>query len=110
MLEERLRDDVVQELSSFGGRLLLHSETSDGSVIPVWEEVFGQDVCVLKDVMSSHKHLKGGVEFVDIIPKNPSGTWLVHPLWKTRSLPCHAGKLLRRLLREKAKSLRKAKM
>ena len=62
VLEERLRDDVVQEVSSFGGRLLLHSETSDGSVIPVWEEVDSQDVCVLKDVMSSHKHLKGGVE------------------------------------------------
>ncbi|KAI5835205.1 acetyl-CoA synthetase-like protein [Schizophyllum commune Tattone D] len=40
----------------------------------------------------AYKHLKGGVEFVDMIPKNPSG------------------KLLRRLLREKARGLRKAKM
>ena len=24
----------------------------------------------------AYKHLKGGVEFVDIIPKNPSGKWL----------------------------------
>ena len=52
---------MVSEVSSFGGRLLLHSETSDGSVIPVWEEVYSQDVCVLKDVMSSRKH-KDGVE------------------------------------------------
>lgn len=35
-----------------------------------------------------YKKLAGGVEFVDIIPKNPSG------------------KLLRRVLRDKAKELR----
>ena len=35
-----------------------------------------------------YKHLKGGVEFIDAIPKNPSG------------------KLLRRFLRERAKGLR----
>lgn len=35
-----------------------------------------------------YKKLAGGVEFVDVIPKNPSG------------------KLLRRLLRDKAKELR----
>ena len=36
-----------------------------------------------------YKHLAGGVEFVDVIPKNPTG------------------KLLRRLLRERAKQLMK---
>jgi 4-coumarate--CoA ligase len=35
-----------------------------------------------------YKHLAGGVEFLDAIPKNPSG------------------KLLRRLLRDKAKELK----
>jgi 4-coumarate--CoA ligase len=35
----------------------------------------------------AYKHLTGGVEFVDVIPKNPSG------------------KLLRRVLREQAKEL-----
>lgn len=34
-------------------RLLLHSETADGSVIPVWEEVQNEGVIVLKDVMAS---------------------------------------------------------
>lgn len=34
-------------------RLLLHSETSDGAVIPVWEEVKPEDVVVLKDLMAS---------------------------------------------------------
>ncbi|EIM91392.1 uncharacterized protein STEHIDRAFT_153038 [Stereum hirsutum FP-91666 SS1] len=52
VLEERLRDDVESELYSFGGKLLLHTETPDGSVIPIWEEVRPQDVAVLKEVMS----------------------------------------------------------
>ncbi|KAI9453330.1 inositol hexakisphosphate-domain-containing protein [Russula earlei] len=53
VLEERLRDDVVSELHSFGGKLLLHTETPDGSVIPVWEEVRAGNVAVMKDVMAA---------------------------------------------------------
>ncbi|KAJ6545040.1 inositol hexakisphosphate-domain-containing protein [Mycena vulgaris] len=61
ILEERLRDDVISELKAFGGRLLLHSEADDGSVIPVWEEIQNEleDVVVLKDVMASHKAIDG---------------------------------------------------
>ncbi|KAI9439769.1 inositol hexakisphosphate-domain-containing protein [Lactarius indigo] len=55
VVEERLRDDVVSELHSFGGKLLLHTETTDGSVIPVWEEVRPGHVAVMKDVMSACK-------------------------------------------------------
>lgn len=33
-------------------RLLLHTETPDGSVIPVWEEVRPGNVAVMKDAMS----------------------------------------------------------
>ncbi|KAH9958205.1 hypothetical protein BC827DRAFT_614600 [Russula dissimulans] len=51
VLEERLRDDVVSELHASGGKLLLHTETPDGSVIPVWEEVRLGDVAVVKDVI-----------------------------------------------------------
>ena len=36
-------------------RLLLHTETPDGSVIPVWEEVRPGDVAVMKDAMSACK-------------------------------------------------------
>jgi 4-coumarate--CoA ligase len=39
-------------------------------------------------VKAPYKHLAGGIEFIDIIPKNPSG------------------KLLRRLLRDRAKEAR----
>ncbi|KAF9526356.1 inositol hexakisphosphate-domain-containing protein [Crepidotus variabilis] len=58
MLEERLKDDVAAELNAFGGRLLLHAETADGSVVPIWEEVRVEDVSDLKDVMAavSQKH------------------------------------------------------
>ncbi|KAF5341719.1 hypothetical protein D9611_001925 [Ephemerocybe angulata] len=57
VLEERLRDDVLAELEAFGGRLLLHTESSDGTVIPVWQDVRAEDVMVLKDVMSSRRNL-----------------------------------------------------
>ncbi|KAJ7471451.1 inositol hexakisphosphate-domain-containing protein [Mycena galericulata] len=61
ILEERLRDDVIAELKTFGGRLLLHSEADDGSIIPVWEEIQNEleDVVVLKDVMASHSAIAG---------------------------------------------------
>ncbi|KIJ66912.1 hypothetical protein HYDPIDRAFT_180575 [Hydnomerulius pinastri MD-312] len=55
VLEERLRDDVLAELDAFGGRLLLHTETADGSVIPIWEEVQPGNVAVLKDIMASRR-------------------------------------------------------
>ncbi|TFK56581.1 phenylacetyl-CoA ligase [Heliocybe sulcata] len=42
------------------------------------------------DHKTSYKHLAGGVEFIDSIPKNPSG------------------KLLRRVLRDKAKAMKKS--
>lgn len=43
-------------------RLLLHTETRDGSVIPVWEEVDSENVSVLKDIMGSRKRLQDGIE------------------------------------------------
>ncbi|KAF9223711.1 hypothetical protein BS17DRAFT_802243 [Gyrodon lividus] len=55
VLEERLKDDVLAELDAFGGRLLLHTETTDGSVIPIWEEVQPENVAVLKDIMASRR-------------------------------------------------------
>lgn len=45
-------------------RLLLHTETSDGTVIPVWEEVEPDNVQVLKEIMTSRKTNPTGVELV----------------------------------------------
>ncbi|KZV73066.1 hypothetical protein PENSPDRAFT_575124 [Peniophora sp. CONT] len=54
-LEERLRDDVVSEVHSFGGKLLLHTEVNDGAVIPVWEDARPGDIAVMKEVMNSRR-------------------------------------------------------
>ncbi|KAG6902829.1 hypothetical protein C0995_010714 [Termitomyces sp. Mi166 len=61
ILEDRLKDDVIAELREFGGRVLLHTETVDGTVIPVWEEVTEDNVVVMKDVMSA-RHRANGIE------------------------------------------------
>ncbi|EEB97138.1 hypothetical protein MPER_03599 [Moniliophthora perniciosa FA553] len=68
ILEERLRDDVISELNAFGGRLLLHSETEDGTVIPVWEDVQPSDVVVLKDIMECRRDAYGIELVYDRIP------------------------------------------
>ncbi|TFK90507.1 hypothetical protein K466DRAFT_660775 [Polyporus arcularius HHB13444] len=62
VLEERLRDDVINEVHAFGGRVLLHTETPDGSVIPIWEEVNSEDIMVLKDVMAQRRHIGDHLE------------------------------------------------
>ncbi|THU84968.1 hypothetical protein K435DRAFT_783557 [Dendrothele bispora CBS 962.96] len=58
VLEERLRDDVISEVAAFGGRLLLHTETDEGEVVPVWEEVGEGGVMVLRDIMEARKAFK----------------------------------------------------
>ena len=42
-------------------RILLHNETTDGSVIPVWEEAKATEVEVLKDVMAGRKDAGNGI-------------------------------------------------
>jgi protein-tyrosine phosphatase len=40
-------------------RVLLHTETPDGTVTPVWEEVTEENVVVLKDVMATRQDGNG---------------------------------------------------
>lgn len=42
--------------------LLLHTETPDGSVVPIWEEIDSENIMVLKDVMAERRHVAEGVE------------------------------------------------
>ncbi|KAG6832796.1 hypothetical protein H0H92_009414 [Tricholoma furcatifolium] len=58
VLEDRLKDDVIAELREFGGRILLHTETADGTVVPVWEDVTESNVIVMKDVMAARHQAK----------------------------------------------------
>ncbi|KAG8824150.1 hypothetical protein FRC17_009172 [Serendipita sp. 399] len=55
ILEERLKDDVLAELRAYGGRILLHTEASDGQVIPLWEEARESDVATLKEIFASKR-------------------------------------------------------
>lgn len=41
--------------------MLLHTETPDGTVVPVWEEVHADNVMVLKDVMASRSNSRDDV-------------------------------------------------
>jgi len=55
------------------------------------EEIAAEIIKHVKDHKAHYKWLKGGVEFVDVIPKSPSG------------------KILRRLLRDREREARRAK-
>ena len=93
--------------------LLTHSAVADAAVIPIYDDAAGElpKAFVVKSASigleenermlirkiqkhveqhkARHKWLKGGVEFVDVIPKSPSG------------------KILRRMLRDKEKEARR---
>ena len=93
--------------------LLSHPSVADCAVIPVPDDRAGEvpkafvvkspsvgleenDAMVARDISkwvedhkARHKWLKGGVEFIDVVPKSPSG------------------KILRRLLRDKEKEQRR---
>ncbi|EHL01093.1 putative 4-coumarate--CoA ligase-like 1 [Glarea lozoyensis 74030] len=95
--------------------LLSHPSVADCAVIPVPDERAGEvpkayvvkstsvgleendrmvarDICkYVEEHKAKHKWLKGGVEFLDVVPKSPSG------------------KILRRLLRDKEKEARRKK-
>lgn len=73
LLEERLKNDVIAELNAFGGRILLHTETADGTVVPVWEEVQPEDVAVLKDIMISRNDVNTILQYnrIPITAENP---------------------------------------
>jgi hypothetical protein len=51
VLEERLKSDVVAEIDAFQGRVLLHTESADKDVVPVWETLEPSDVHSLREVM-----------------------------------------------------------
>ncbi|KAL0940147.1 AMP-binding enzyme [Colletotrichum truncatum] len=88
--------------------LLGHPSVADCAVIPIPDERSGEipkayvvksGECTANDIQeyvktqkAPHKWIKGGVEFVDVIPKSPSG------------------KILRRLLRDREKQRRASKL
>ncbi|GAA6056946.1 hypothetical protein JCM3770_007157 [Rhodotorula araucariae] len=65
LLESRLKDDVLSELATFEGRILVASEADDGSVSPVWEAVEDgpKQVKTLREVMDAVGHDECGDQF-----------------------------------------------
>ncbi|CDZ97852.1 hypothetical protein [Phaffia rhodozyma] len=55
-LEDRLKSDVETELKVFEGSLLLHSETSDGSVVPVWDDCDEGSIASVREIMEEKDH------------------------------------------------------
>lgn len=53
LLEERLKADVLTELSAGEGSILLHTETAAGKVVPVWVEAAPADVQTVAEVMAA---------------------------------------------------------
>ena len=53
-METRLKQDVIREVSSGGGRILLHDEVEERpgvfSIIPQWETVSEDDIMTPRDV------------------------------------------------------------
>lgn len=52
-LEERLKEDVIKEVTQCGGRILLHGEDNEGKVLSSWEEVDVLDIMTVREVMES---------------------------------------------------------
>ena len=51
--------------------LLLHTEISDGAVVPIWEEVQNKDVVVLKDIMAARRELNLQYNRIPITAETP---------------------------------------
>ena len=64
LLEDRLKSDVLAELETFEGRILVATEREDGTVAPVWEpiEQAGQ-VKTLREAMDQVGHEACGGKF-----------------------------------------------
>jgi hypothetical protein len=63
ILEERLKSDVIAEIDEFQGRVLLHTETAKGEVVPVWESIDKTDVVSVREAMAGASKLSGDAKF-----------------------------------------------
>ena len=52
LIEQRLKEDVLNEIARHNGRILVHTEVSEGVVVPQWEEVSSENVLTLREAMS----------------------------------------------------------
>lgn len=62
VLEDRLVSDVLSELRTFENRILLHTETEDGHVAPVWEDVRPDEVQTVRQLMDKARGASAKVD------------------------------------------------
>eukprot|EP01029_Cantina_marsupialis_P007753 TRINITY_DN1879_c1_g3_i2.p1 TRINITY_DN1879_c1_g3~~TRINITY_DN1879_c1_g3_i2.p1 ORF type:complete len:1139 (-),score=419.55 TRINITY_DN1879_c1_g3_i2:173-3589(-) len=65
-MEQRFKEDVLNEISNTGGYLLLHEETNEGDVVPVWEMVSGDSVRTPADVYANARRRGFNIKYVRI--------------------------------------------
>ncbi len=51
LFENRLKEDVQQEVSMYKNRILLHGESEDGNIVPIWEDCLPEAVSTIKEVI-----------------------------------------------------------
>ncbi|GAA6033114.1 hypothetical protein JCM8097_002951 [Rhodosporidiobolus ruineniae] len=68
LLESRLKSDVLSELRTFEGRILVATEADDGSVHPIWETVAGAE-----DGQGGEEGVKTLREVMDTVGKEVGG-------------------------------------
>ncbi|TPX51665.1 hypothetical protein SeMB42_g01840 [Synchytrium endobioticum] len=63
LMEVRLKQDVLQELSNYENRILLHAETPDSQVVPIWEDCSAEHVLTLRQVIDELKQEGHSIEY-----------------------------------------------
>jgi hypothetical protein len=92
-LEERLKEDVIREVTQCGGRILLHGEDKDGNVLSSWEEVDLQDIMTVREVMEfAALEIQQERELSDNDDNEESQKSLVNNLLEYRRVPITAEK------------------
>lgn len=60
MMENRLKNDVIDEILQFNGQILVHEEDpTSGEIVPVWEAISSSDVMTPEEMMNSIKNSFG---------------------------------------------------
>lgn len=51
IIEKKLKNDVIKELQIYNGKILLHTEIENGTIVPIWEDCTPNAVLSLNEAM-----------------------------------------------------------
>ena len=52
LIESKLKEDVQQEIQSYDSKILLHGETEQGNIVPLWEDCKPESIHTFKEVIA----------------------------------------------------------